>query len=128
MIAKTPVLPQRVRKIPPGFSWIDHRLVRDRHMDLLSHAASTLYLFLVCVGDDKGLSYYGDASVMSRVSMDLAALEHARQELMDHELIAWLRPVYQILDLEPVDSPKNRSNGPIMSLGDILTKAMGGQR
>ena len=128
MIAKTPVLPQRVRKIPPGFSWIDHRLVRDRHMDLLSHAASTLYLFLVCVGDDKGLSYYGDASVMSRVSMDLPALEHARKELMDHELIAWLRPVYQVLDLEPVDSPENRSNGPIMSLGDILTKAMGVQR
>lgn len=128
MIVKTPVLPQRVRKIPPGFSWIDHRLVRDRHMDLLSHAASTLYLFLVCVGDDKGLSYYGDASVMSRVSMDLSVLENARKELMDHKLIAWLRPVYQVLDLEPVDSPKNRSKGPIMSLGDILTKAMGVQR
>ena len=125
MVVKTPVLPKRVRKIPSGFSWIDHRLVRDRRIDLLSHGASALYLFLVCVGDDKGLSYYGDASMMRRVSMDLSVLGNARKELMDHELIAWRSPVYQVLDLEPVDSPVNRSRGPAMSLGDILKKAMG---
>ena len=51
MIVKSPILPKRVRKVPKGFSWIDHRLVSDRHIDRCSHEAGALYLFLVCVGD-----------------------------------------------------------------------------
>lgn len=124
MNVKTLILPNRVRKVPEGFSWIDHRLVRDRHLDLLSHAAATLYLFLVCVGDDKGLSYYGDGAVMSRISMDPEILGNARLELIDHGLVAWNKPVYQVLHLDPTASAVNRQSGPIMSLSDILNKAM----
>lgn len=124
MNVKTLILPNRVRKVPEGFSWIDHRLVRDRHLDLLSHAAATLYLFLVCVGDDKGLSYYGDGAMMSRISMDPEILGNARLELIDHGLVAWNKPVYQVLHLDPTASAVNRQSGPIMSLSDILNKAM----
>ena len=63
MIVKSVILPTRVRKVPKSFSWIDHRLVRDGHIEQLSHPAAALYLFLVCVGDHQGLSYYGDKSV-----------------------------------------------------------------
>jgi hypothetical protein len=31
--------PEMVRKIPPPFSWIDQRLVREHHIQRLSHAA-----------------------------------------------------------------------------------------
>jgi hypothetical protein len=31
--------PARLRKIPPPFSWIGQRLVRERHIKRLSHAA-----------------------------------------------------------------------------------------
>jgi len=88
MIAKIPVLPERVRKVPKSFSWIDHRLVSDRHIERCSHAAGMLYLFLVCVGNDKGLSYYGDQSLKKKLSMDQAILEAARSDLIRMGLIA----------------------------------------
>jgi len=126
MIAKSPILPQRVRKVPKSFSWIDHRLVSDRHIDLCSHAAATLYLFLVCVGDDKGLSYYGDQSIMDKLSMDQQSLNKARCGLIKNSLIAWQKPIYQVLCLKP--TLKGRRAGSATSLGDILKKAMEGTK
>jgi hypothetical protein len=54
---------ERLRQVPPQFSWIDHRLVRDRHISRCSANALALYLFLVTVADGQGLSYYADASI-----------------------------------------------------------------
>lgn len=125
MIAKFPISPQRVRKVPKSFSWIDHRLVSDRYIDRCTHAAAVLYLFFVCVGDDKGLSYYGDQSIMKKLSMDQQALQDARSELIRNGLIAWQKPIYQVLCLEPVGKNKRRE-GSAMVLGDIFKKAMEG--
>lgn len=124
MIVKTPILPRRIRKVPKSFSWIDHRLVSGGHIKRCSHAAGMLYLFLVCVGDDKGLSYYGDSSVMSKLAMDQSTLEQARSDLARMGLIAWQKPLYQVLCLEPLVMEKNRRTGSPMSLGDILKSAM----
>jgi hypothetical protein len=122
MVAKTPILPERVRKVPKSFSWIDHRLVSDKHIESISHAAGMLYLFLVCVGDDKGLSYYGDQSLMEKLAMDQDMLEDARTDLIRKGLIAWQKPLYQVLCLEP--EKKVRRSGSPMGLGDILKQAM----
>ena len=122
MIVKTPIIPERIRKVPQSFSWIDHRLVRDGHIERCSHGAGFLYLFLVCVGDDKGLSYYGDQALMKKLSMDETALEKARLDLVHLGLLAWQSPLYQVLSLEP--SEKIRGNGRSMLLGDILKSAM----
>lgn len=122
MIVKTPVLTGRVRKVPSSFSWIDHRLVSDGHMERCSHEACALYLFLVCVGDEKGLSYYGDGSITGKLSMDRQDLESARRELIDKGLIAWRKPLYQVLSLEPVVTANPR--GGVLSLGDILKSAL----
>ena len=51
-----------IRRVPEQFSWVDHRLVRERYIDGLSNSAAALYLFLVTVSDARGMSYYGDAS------------------------------------------------------------------
>ncbi len=123
VIVKKPILNKRVRKFPQSFSWIDHRLVRDRHIELCSHVQAALYLFLACVSDDKGLSFYGDQSIMVRLSMDQQILNKARSGLIKNSLIAWQKPVYQVLSLEP--RALDRS-GSFMSLGDIL--AMGGEK
>ena len=122
MIAKTPVLKHRIRRIPRSFSWVDHRLVRDRHIENLSHPQAALYLFLVCVADDKGLSYYGDPALMAKLHMDQGALDQARSGLIKNDLIAWQKPIYQVLSLEP----RFRENrcGTLMSLKEIL----GGER
>ena len=123
MIAKSPILPNRVRKVPKSFSWIDHRLVSNRHIDRCSHAAATLYLFLVCVGDDKGLSYYGDQSIMKKLSMDQGTLQNARLDLIQNGLLAWQKPIYQILCLDSDFGQKKQLAGSAMRLGDILKNA-----
>jgi hypothetical protein len=122
MIVKSPILKQRVRKIPKSFSWVDHRLVRGKYIESCSNAEAALYLFLVCVADNKGLSYYGDKSIMTKLSMDLLTLQNARSGLVENSLIAWRTPIYQVLCLEPVNSVHR--SGSCMSLGDILKTAM----
>ena len=47
MIRKQPVCPHRIRKVPSQFSWLDHRLVRDRHIESITHPAAALYLLPV---------------------------------------------------------------------------------
>lgn len=118
MIVKRPILKQRIRKVPKSFSWLDHRLVRDRHIENLSHEQATLYLFLVCVADNKGLSYYGDRSVMTTLGMDQTTLDKARSGLIKNSLIAWQEPIYQVLSLEPIH--QDNRIGSMMSLKDIL--------
>ena len=129
MTPQNPILPQRVRRVPRQFSWVDHRLVRERYIDSCSHSAAALYLFLVTVGDAKGISYYGDQTIMQRLSMDMAALQEARDNLIRSELIAWRKPIYQVLSLENRENPqrlrRTSANEPL-SLGDILRKAAAG--
>lgn len=123
MIVKTPILPKRLRKVPKSFSWIDHRLVRERHIERLSHGAMALYLFLVCVGDRQGLSYYSDQSLVDKLKMEAAVLDHARSELIAADLVAWQQPIYQVLSLDPEPAPRKPCKG-AMRLGDILNQAM----
>ena len=130
MVSKVPIVAQRIRKVPSHFSWIDHRLVRDRHIENCSHAAAALYLFLVIVGDAKGLSYYGDTSITQRLSMDQSTLNAARANLIRVGLIAWQKPLYQVLALdEPKgEKPAPRTNrGNALSLGEILKMAKEGR-
>jgi hypothetical protein len=99
-VIKRVLCPRRLRKVPSQFSWIDHRLVRDRHVCRCSHQGLALYLFLVTVCDGQGLSYYSDASIMRLLKLDRADLARARQELINARLIAYQCPLYQVLALE----------------------------
>jgi len=72
MTRKLPICPDRIRSTPEQFSWVDHRLVRDRHIECLSHQAAALYLFLITVADCQGLSYYSDPSLCERLAMECA--------------------------------------------------------
>ena len=90
----------RLRRVPPQFSWIDHRLVLDRHISRCSANALALYLFLITVADGQGLSYYADPTIHRLLPpLDAQALEGARRELIAHRLIAYQRPLYQVLAL-----------------------------
>ena len=124
MIVKNPILKQRIRKTPTSFSWVDHRLVRNRYIESCTHAQSALYLFLVCVSDARGLSYYSDKSIMKKLTMDVQSLEQARSGLIKNNLIAWQQPIYQVLSLEPIAN--TRRSGQMMSLSSILNNAVGG--
>ena len=115
--------PARLRKVPPQFSWIDHRLVQENYFVRCNHPAWTLYLFLTSVADAQGLSYYSDASLMRRLHMDELTVSASRQQLLRAGLIAYEKPFYQVLSLELAEPPRS---GPI-SVGELLRRAMGGQ-
>lgn len=100
MAIKRLINPERVRKVPAQFSWVDHRLVRERHIERCDVHAAALYLFLVTVADAQGLSYYSDTSVARRLSMDPSRLIRARTDLIRLGLLAYERPLYQVLALD----------------------------
>ena len=102
MINKHLLRPERLRRIPSSFSWVDHRLVRQDYLVRADPGAWTLYLFLVTVADAQGLSYYSDAALVHCLSMSAARLSQARGDLVRGGLIAYQRPLYQVLAL---DSP-----------------------
>jgi hypothetical protein len=91
--------PQRPRQVPAHFSWLDHRLVRDHYIERADVCAWALYLFLVTVADGEGLSYYGEASLSRRLSLDRERLARARRDLIALDLIAYDPPLYQVLGL-----------------------------
>ena len=129
MIKKYPICPQRVRKIPKQFSWVDHRLIRDGHITGVSHEALSLYLLLVTVSDAEGLSYYSDEAVCRLLCMEAAVLSRVRRELKDVELIAYKQPLYQVLALDrPVQPPprSSGSRGEAVSIRDIFAQLAGG--
>jgi hypothetical protein len=128
MIVKEPINSNRVRKVPKQFSWLDQRLVRDRHIDRLSPPAAALYLFLVTVCDAKGLSYWSDAAVIQRLNIDQQTLADARKNLLAAQLIAWKKPLYQVLSLDSDQSQPRSTMDQPLSLGDVLKKAMGETR
>jgi hypothetical protein len=129
MVFKIPIDAERIRKVPRHFSWIDHRLVRDRHIEHCSLPAAALYLFLVTVGDAKGLSYYGDKSIINYLTMDQETLQQARANLICTGLIAWQKPLYQVLALDTAKrekpAPRSSMDNPL-SLGEILKMAKEG--
>jgi hypothetical protein len=132
MRGREPIAPKRRRRIPPQFSWVDHRLVRDGHIRGHSAEALALYLFLVTVADADGLSWYSDAALCRIMSWAAPALRAACEELCSAGLIAYRKPLYQVLDLAPaLVAPKAcamlRTGGEAVAIGDILRGlAMGG--
>jgi len=102
---------ERLRTLPAQFSWIDQRLVRERHLDACDAPAAALYLFLLTVADAQGLSYYSDGVLARRLSMSLLRLAQARADLQRLGLIAYERPLYQVLALDRPALPEGEDLG-----------------
>ena len=95
--AKRVLCERRLRRIAGQFSWIDQRLVFEGHLARCDAHAAALYLLLLTVADAQGLSYWGDARVMRLLSTTAARLARAREDLLRLGLIAYERPLYQVL-------------------------------
>jgi hypothetical protein len=115
---KRPITLVKLRKVPTQFSWVDQRLVRDRYIDQLSPQACALYLFLVTVADAQGLSYYADASLCQRLSMTSPELHQARHALITRGLVAYQRPLYQVLALDAGPRGAPPSAAPVVAHDD----------
>jgi hypothetical protein len=118
--------PERLREVPPRFSWCDQRLFRGGHTATCDAEALALYLFLLTVADSRGLSYYSDASIGRYLRLDAIALSAARAQLIAADLVAHRRPLYQILSLpDPSAAPSSQRVGEAASVGDILRRVLG---
>lgn len=105
MAVKRVLCRERLRRVPAQFSWVDQRLVRERHIERCEAHALALYLFLVTVADAQGLSYYSEATLARCLSMEVARLRQGRTELIRAGLIAYERPLYQVLALDAPVAP-----------------------
>jgi hypothetical protein len=92
--------PDRLRQVPKQFSWIDHRLVREHHLERCTVEGCALYLFLLTVADAQGLSYYSERSLAARLPLDVEGVRRAGLDLIAAGLIAFDAPLYQVLALE----------------------------
>jgi hypothetical protein len=128
MMQKRVLRPDRLRQTPAQFSWIDQRLVRENFLCHGEPTAWALYLVLVTVADAQGLSYYSDATLSRLLKLEPLPLALARQQLVASDLLAFEKPLYQVLALPPASTPVPAPRcGQALSVGDILRRvAQGG--
>jgi replication initiation and membrane attachment protein DnaB len=81
--------PQNVRKIQGSFAWIDHRLMRDGYLPIMTHEDLGLYLFLTLAADRNGVSFYRKEKICDTLSLSFQQFEIARDRLVDLNLIAY---------------------------------------
>lgn len=112
------VLDRRVRRIRGGFSWIDRRFTGEGWIERLERDEILLYLFLVIVADKDGLSFYSDVRIVGTIKIGRESFPRARARLVDLGLIAWERPLYQVLSLDR-EVRERRTRG-LASLAELL--------
>jgi hypothetical protein len=95
---------------------------------LTTHCGSdalALYLLLLTVSDSRGLSFYSDASLSRLLGLDPMALAAARDQLVAADLVAFLKPHYQVLSLPEASSPPpSQRTGQVASVGEILRRVL----
>jgi hypothetical protein len=61
------------------------------------------------------------------LKLDLVQLAQARQQLVSADLLAYQKPLYQVLALPPApEAPSSQRAGQSLSAGDILRRALTG--
>lgn len=110
---KKVLIPNRIRGINGGFSFIPHRFLTDGFLASLSQIEILLYLFLSLVSDRYGLSFYSYDAICSLLGLSVDEYIEARDGLIRKDLIAFDGTLFQVLDLpsKPLqDFPSKRDH------------------
>ena len=113
MVVKQVLVAERIRSIPPQFSWVDQRLVREGYFKSCDPHALALYLFLITVADAQGLSHYADRTLQGWLAFNAQELLDARGRLIRAGLIAYCDPIYQVLSLDAPTPPRRSGLRPL---------------
>lgn len=133
-ITKQPILPDRVRKIDGGFSFIPHAFVTQRFFISLNQHELLLYFLLVLVGDRQGLSYYSQDRLCTMLRMGLDDFITARNGLIEKSLIAFDGFMFQVLSLpekplilppKPLTTQEDFENKDHFTIRQIISQSMG---
>lgn len=104
--------PARIRKIHGSFAWVDHRLLREGHLERMTLCDVAVYVFLVLVADKNGISFYRKDVISKKLGIDWSQFETAKARLLERGMIAF-RPFtkgdvdgfYQVLPLPTGGAP-----------------------
>lgn len=81
--------PKSIRRIQQSFAWIDHRLVRDGYLQVMTHEDLALYVFLILAADGKGVSFYRKEKICDLAALSFGQFEIAKDRLISMKLIAF---------------------------------------
>lgn len=116
-----------VRAINGSFAFLEHRFLRKGFWESLSYHELLLYIFLVMVSDQNGLSYYGYEKICRILKVHLNQYIDARDGLLDKDLIRFDGRLFQVLSLpeRPVISKSAKDDfrqGNWVSLGETIAE------
>lgn len=116
-IHRVPILPDRVRKIDGGFSFVPQRFLHEGFFASLTPNEAALYLLLVIAGDREGVSFYHADRLCSLLQMDLNSYLESRNGIIEKDLIAFDGIRFQVLSLP--ERPKMQSAPPLRTRDDF---------
>jgi hypothetical protein len=100
VVRRDPIRPERVRRIgPDGFAFVPNRFLRDGFFAALGPAEREIYFLLLVAADRNGVSFYHYDSICSVLQMELETYLHARNALIERDLIAFDGTRFQVLSL-----------------------------
>jgi len=113
MITKKILIPDRIRQISEGFSFIPHRFLTAGFLASLQQQELMLYVLLVLAADRHGLSYYSYERICSLLHMTVEQYIAARDALIEKDLIAFDGTLFQVLSLpsRPTELSMNKPKG-----------------
>ncbi len=107
MIKKKILMPERIRRINGGFSFIPHRFLLEGFLSSLNQEELLLYLFLIMASDRNGLSFYSYDTICTLLELSLDEHIASRDNLMEKDLIAFDGTLFQVLSL-PQKQPERQ--------------------
>lgn len=107
MVDRSPLLPERVRKINGSFAFIEHTFLQGGFMEGLTQHELLLHFFLVLAGDRNGVSFYSYDRICNLLGLGVEQYILARNGLIHKNLLAFDGHRFQVLSLpqKPVRSP-----------------------
>lgn len=82
--------PDRVRQVRQvTFGWIDHRFVRNGHIQKLGLEDIAVYVFLVLAADRFGVSHWRPDVIGKHLGLDVPDVRRAIDRLIDFDLVAF---------------------------------------
>ena len=132
-VYKKPLMPDRVRTIDGGFSFIPHRFVTHHFFASLSQHELLIYFLLVLVGDRQGLSYYSQDRLCIMLRLSLDEFITARNELIEKSLIAFDGFMFQVLSLperpvgvsqKPLKTDDDFESGDPLTIRKLVTESL----
>ncbi len=118
MIKKKILMPERIRRIDGGFSFIPHRFLLEGFLSSLNQEELLLYLLLIMASDRNGLSFYSYDTICTLLELNLDEYIASRDSLIKKDLIAFDGTLFQVLSL-PQKQPhrqERRQRSPVEKL------------